>query len=317
MEAVPSHALLGEPPRQREGLGDRRLGAVERGVEAGDLRQARGDRRHGPDGPQVVGLVQGASGTKASSADSTPRSTSTGRVNFRPPCTTRWPAAAMRRPPSLPRPQDNRNSIAPPCPSRPSAGHAFSPTVSPAASRAVKRGSVNSPSTWPRKSGSGGSPARKTVNLRLEEPAFRTRMASSMASPRGRLAGHGRQRAGSTGCNITRYRTTGPRSRPKDCGSARKRGPLNVCAWATLGREASIPLRHEIPPLQRLLVVVLSFARPLRELHLLPRRLLIGDGARRCAMQLRRAALLSSERTTCHGACLVSVAPSIRSRARE
>ena len=37
----------------------------------------------------------------------------------------------------------------------------------------------------------------------------------------------------------------------------------------------------------------------------------------RCAMQLRRARFLSSDRRMCHGACFVSVALSIMSRARE
>src|ERR1700740_490967 len=38
---------------------------------------------------------------------------------------------------------------------------------------------------------------------------------------------------------------------------------------------------------------------------------------KRWEMQLSRALFLSSERTMCHGACLLSVASSVRSRARE
>src|ERR1043166_3659659 len=44
---------------------------------------------------------------------------------------------------------------------------------------------------------------------------------------------------------------------------------------------------------------------------------LCGTTFNKCAMQLRRARFLSSERTRCHGAHFVSVALSIRSRAHE
>jgi hypothetical protein len=58
VEAVALDALGRQPARQREGLRDRRLGAVEGGVEAAHLRHLRhqrGDRAHRA---QVVRLVQ-------------------------------------------------------------------------------------------------------------------------------------------------------------------------------------------------------------------------------------------------------------------
>jgi len=58
VEAVPAHSFLRVPPRQGEGLGDRGLGAMESGVEAGDLRQVRGLFGHRLDCLQIVRLVQ-------------------------------------------------------------------------------------------------------------------------------------------------------------------------------------------------------------------------------------------------------------------
>src|SRR5204862_4317954 len=57
--------------------------------------------------------------------------------------------------------------------------HDFSVTTRPAGSCAWKRGAVYRPSTSPRSS-SASSPARSanTASLMLEEPPFRTRMAS-------------------------------------------------------------------------------------------------------------------------------------------
>ncbi len=58
VEAVAAHAAVGDRRRQREGLRDRRHRAVERGVEAGDLRQPGRAREHGADRREVVRLVQ-------------------------------------------------------------------------------------------------------------------------------------------------------------------------------------------------------------------------------------------------------------------
>ena len=58
MEAVAEDAALGDRLRQRERLRDRRLAAVERGVEAGHLRQLRQPLEQHPDRRQVVRLVQ-------------------------------------------------------------------------------------------------------------------------------------------------------------------------------------------------------------------------------------------------------------------
>ena len=58
MKSVAANAFLAEVARQGESLGETRLGAVEGGVEAGDLRDLRRsfhDRAHGG---EVVGLMQ-------------------------------------------------------------------------------------------------------------------------------------------------------------------------------------------------------------------------------------------------------------------
>ena len=58
VEAVAPHAALGDRRGQRERLRDRGLVAMERGVEAGDLRQLRRALEQRPDRRQVVRLVQ-------------------------------------------------------------------------------------------------------------------------------------------------------------------------------------------------------------------------------------------------------------------
>ena len=58
MEAVAAHARVVELLRQREHLRERRVGAVERGVEAGDLRQLRRALQQRADRREVVRLVQ-------------------------------------------------------------------------------------------------------------------------------------------------------------------------------------------------------------------------------------------------------------------
>src|SRR5215468_319812 len=74
----------------------------------------------------------------------------------------------------------------------------------PEASSAVKRGEVFSPSACPfTQSSRSAPPERKTENFRLDEPAFRTRIASAIASLHGaacaraaRIRHEGRHRAG-------------------------------------------------------------------------------------------------------------------------
>ena len=58
MEAVAPHARLAYRARQGEQLRDLRLVAVERGVEAGDLRQVRQPPAHDADRLEVVRLVK-------------------------------------------------------------------------------------------------------------------------------------------------------------------------------------------------------------------------------------------------------------------
>ena len=58
MEPITPHAFVGPPPGQREQLRQRRLVAMERGIEAGVLRQSGRCRRHRTDRRQRVRLMQ-------------------------------------------------------------------------------------------------------------------------------------------------------------------------------------------------------------------------------------------------------------------
>ena len=64
VESVAAHALRVEPLRDRIMIGDRAVAAVERGVEAGDLRQVRACvARIARTGARLLGWWSGASGT--------------------------------------------------------------------------------------------------------------------------------------------------------------------------------------------------------------------------------------------------------------
>jgi len=58
MEAVATHAAIGDGLREREGLRDRRLRAMERGVEAGDLWQLRRPYEQVANRREIVRLMQ-------------------------------------------------------------------------------------------------------------------------------------------------------------------------------------------------------------------------------------------------------------------
>ncbi len=58
MKTIAAHALGGQRARQGEFLRDGRLRAMKRGIEAGDLRNVRGDATNCTDGADVMGLVQ-------------------------------------------------------------------------------------------------------------------------------------------------------------------------------------------------------------------------------------------------------------------
>ena len=78
MEAVAADAAFVEFARQRKAPGPRRQGVVERGVEAGDLRKLGAQPDQCADACQAVGLMQGLSGIRASSAAKTCSSTRSG-----------------------------------------------------------------------------------------------------------------------------------------------------------------------------------------------------------------------------------------------
>ena len=181
----------------------RRLRAVERRVEARDLRQSPAPLRRPPRSPR--GCAAGA----AAPAGSAPRarrasraSTSTGPVKRAPPWTTRWPTAAMRcaGEHAVAGPRSRRNSIAPSWPRRVPAAHSFSPDDRRRRAR-EKRGCVSSSSIWPRSSSCGGSSSRKTENFRLDEPALRTSSAAS-ATCRARTPQYGQVQSAISGRSV-------------------------------------------------------------------------------------------------------------------
>ena len=58
VESVALNATVGDGGRQRKCLGDRRLCPMERGVEAGDLRQTRTQPGQRADRSEIVRLMQ-------------------------------------------------------------------------------------------------------------------------------------------------------------------------------------------------------------------------------------------------------------------
>ena len=182
VEAVAAHARCSEARRQREQLRHLRHGAVKRRVEAGDLRHAGQALEHARGWPR--GCAAGAAARAARSARAGPGPCSSRRVgamNSRPPCTTRCPTPTSVSPCnsacSAVEQQVERGRVAHAA-RRP--GHARPRRASPR--RAVSRGAVPSPDTWPRSSRSSAPAARRNVqNLMLEEPAFRTTIASPPA----------------------------------------------------------------------------------------------------------------------------------------
>ena len=94
MEAVSAHALVVIGARQRECVIDKRMAAMEGGVEAGDLR-VDGKAFIAARIPAILcGSCSGASGMSPFSVAITDSSISFGSTRCRPPCTTRWPTAA-------------------------------------------------------------------------------------------------------------------------------------------------------------------------------------------------------------------------------
>src|SRR5262249_42248732 len=61
---------------------------------------------------------------------------------------------------------------------------------------------------------------------------------------------------------------------PPSCSAAVTTGPLDGANWGVTG---SVVLRHEVPPLERGLIVIRTLHRARGELHLLTWDLLVGD----------------------------------------
>ena len=100
VEAVALHAGAADLRGQGDELRHRGLAAVERGVEAGDLRHAGEPLRDRLDGGQVVRLVQGSQRHQLPKLlqDLGGHDGGTGETRA-PPCTTRCPTPSTREPP--------------------------------------------------------------------------------------------------------------------------------------------------------------------------------------------------------------------------
>jgi hypothetical protein len=103
MEPVALHARVVQFRRNGESLRDRRVGAVERGVEAGNLGQVGRALEQHPDRSEVVRLVQRRERNESGEALDRVRIDAHGFDESRPPCTTRWPTPIGVRSSSSPR----------------------------------------------------------------------------------------------------------------------------------------------------------------------------------------------------------------------
>ena len=190
VEAVAPHAAVGDRRRQRERL--RHLGLRRGGRRCRSRRPAAGRDEARRRSRSASGCAAGAAAPAGSAwrARRSPRERPAppGRSRV-PPCTTRWPTATSWLSPRRSRRNSIRWAIAPSWPSGVPLSQVFAPSSSPPALLATNRGAVPMPSIWPLSCSVSCSPATsKTLNLRLEEPALRTRITSAMASPQG-LAG--------------------------------------------------------------------------------------------------------------------------------
>ena len=178
VEAVAADALVVEGARKGVAVGVLGVAAVEGGVEAGDLRQARVDRRDDADGGEVVRLVQrrqrlerGQAGEDvgvdahravevgAAVDDAVADGAELDAAEAGEPAAQRLGGRAAGR--------GARR--------RPSCGRRAG---APSAPVARSRGRTPMPSIWPRTWRSRPASAARSWNFRLDEPALRTRIAS-------------------------------------------------------------------------------------------------------------------------------------------
>ena len=157
VKAVAAHAFLGEAARQGEGLRHLWLRPVKRGVEAGDLRHTGAILRHRLDGGHVVRLVQRRQrDQRFQLRQRSPRRRARARrthAAMHDAMPDGDDAVLAER--TVPTPGEKEFDRAL-MPSWVPDGHSFSPTTA-VSLRAMKRGGVSSPSSWPRSSGRGGS----------------------------------------------------------------------------------------------------------------------------------------------------------------
>ena len=188
VEAVAADALRVQLRGQREHLRDLRVAAVERGVEAGHLRQLRRALQQQADRRQVVRLMQRRERNELlQRLQHAGIQRAPAGVYSSPPCTTRWPTPTRRSPaevlPHVRHQMVERAGVAQLGALAPGLLRLAACPCDPARRSAAR---CRCPSIWPRSS-SSSSCVRTTnsENLMLEEPAFRTAMASDMRSVTG------------------------------------------------------------------------------------------------------------------------------------
>ena len=164
------------PPRH--GRGGRRCRSRRPAARRGSARAAAAMPA------RLCGWCSGASGTSARSRAITASSTSTGAARSGPPCTTRWPTAATRRPRQhAVQPVDDdaeRRARGCPAPS-PSSQRWSASTRAGGVLRGEARRGADALDLAGERATRRRPPTSKTANLIEDEPALRTRTASPVA----------------------------------------------------------------------------------------------------------------------------------------
>ena len=184
MKAVPPHAQIGDCLGQRERLRDRRRAAVEGRVEARHLRHLRQACEQRPDRGKVVRLVERGQ-RNVFFQRRHDRRIETHRLRVLEAAVHHAVTDARQAMPGELRAKEcdqmfERAFVAEFIPFTPR----FFAKEFPVPSLATNRGAVDRPSACPRAIRSNASPrSTNTENLRLDEPAFKTTIASFISAP--------------------------------------------------------------------------------------------------------------------------------------
>ena len=185
VEAVAADALVVEGARQRVAVGVGRVAAVEGGVEAGDLRHLRG--RSPARGGSARGCSAGAAAPAARVAVEPAEDglvDRTGRSKSGPPCTTRWPMARSSKP--LEAREPARVAAMAAGRSGTSAGELPVDELAPSGPAGLEPRTDADAVDLPLDPPLQRPPSMAKIwNLRLDEPALRTRIACIRPPDRG------------------------------------------------------------------------------------------------------------------------------------